>query len=634
MDKFFEDLNFPYSSVRRGQDEFIRQVYKSIKENKNIMVNAPTGLGKTVSGLAPALKIAKEKGLTVVCLTSRQTQANQIIKTVKDLNSKSKEPINYVAYIGKRSMCVHPERDLYPPSDFNEFCKKMRESGKCKYFKNAKNTENEEQIKAIIDETSKSFMSVEGFVDMAGLNNYCPYELAGVKAFQSDLVVCDFNYMFSSGIREGFLGKIGRELKDCILIVDEAHNLPDRIRNSYSHALNTELIKNALKELGDFIKSSKYDAYIENIKLTLEEIYFEKKNFSDKEEYKVTRKEFSDFYLSKFRGDVNIVNIVDELREVEALVKEERVVSFVGRVANFLEMWEEIDDDSYLRTIEKIVRDGMTHISLRARCIDPSDISSEVVNNTYSTIFMSGTLTPIAMYRDVLGVANTNLLELSSPFAREKQLTLVIDDVTSKYSARSIDMYKKIGNHIENLLSGVFGRNAIIFFPGYDFMDKVVNNINLVGLHRKILKEQRYMTKEQKEKFVEDFKGNGMDTKAKVLFAVTSGSFAEGLDLPNKALEMVVVVGLPLGVPDLFTNALIEHYEKKFRKGQMYGYVYPAMSKIIQAAGRCIRTEEDKGVVALLDNRFLWTLYAQCFPIDWKFKKSKDYKLDIMNFFD
>jgi DNA excision repair protein ERCC-2 len=143
------------------------------------------------------------------------------------------------------------------------------------------------------------------------------------------------------------------------------------------------------------------------------------------------------------------------------------------------------------------------------------------------------------------------------------------------------------------------------------------------------------MTKEDKEKFVDNFKDKGgFNEKAKVLFAVTSGSFAEGLDLPDSMLELVMVVGLPLSVPDLFTNAVIKHFEKKFRRGQLYGYIYPAMTKIIQAAGRCIRTESDRGVIVLMDNRFFWPLYAQAFPPHWKLERTKEYKLEISNFFD
>ncbi len=633
MDDFFKEINFPYSVVRDQQDIFIKKVYENILACKNIMVSAPTGLGKTISGLAPALKIAKEKNYTIIYLTSRQTQANQAIKTIKDINTKSKQPINYMAFIGKRSMCTHPERDLYPPQDFNDFCKKMKETGRCKFFKNTKNDDYEEQIKAIIDETSSSFMSVEGFTQLAGSNNFCPYELAGKKAFQADVVICDFNYMFSEGIRENFLGKIGRTLDESILIVDEAHNLPDRIRNAHTYTLSTEMIKNALKELSDFIKETKYDTYISNIKQAIEDIYFDKL-LGEKKDYLISKKEFVDVLMSKFVNGTKLGDILEELYKVEALVKEERVISYVGRVANFINTWLEMDEESYLRQLQKDIKTDKTTLSLKISCIDPSEIASKVLNHTYSSVLMSGTLSPIQMYKDILGIENVELLELDSPFSSKQQLTLVLDDVTSKYSARSPQMYKKIADHTQSLLITAQDKNAIIFFPSYDFMDKILANLPITILHRKILKEQRYMTKEDKEKYVDEFKKADFTGKSKVLFAITSGSFAEGLDLPNEALEMVVVVGLPLGVPDLYTNAVIAHFDKKFKKGQLYGYIYPAMSKIIQAAGRCIRTETDKGAVVLMDNRFLWPLYAQSFPKHWKLNRNKEYKIELGNFFE
>jgi DNA excision repair protein ERCC-2 len=634
MDEFFKKINFPYSSVRAGQDKFIKKVFKAIPEHKNIMVCAPTGLGKTISGLAPAIYQAKKNKLTVVCLTSRQTQANQVIKTIKDINSVSKEKINYVAFIGKRNMCAHPDKSLYPPQDFNEFCKKMREEGRCKYFMNTKNEEYAGQVKAILDESSNSFMSVEGFVNLAGTNNFCPYELAGRKGFHADVVVCDFNYMFASGIRESFLGKIGRDIDECILVVDEAHNLPDRIRNAYSYTLSTEMIKNAIKELKDFVKTSKYDCYIKNIDSTIRDIYVDKL-LGDKSEYLLESSEFLELFMKKFKKGIEFNDILEKLKDFEMLVKEERVVSHIGRVANFLEKWHELDNESFLRTLEKNIKKDKTVLSLKIICIDPSDISQSTLNNSFSSILMSATLFPINMYKDILGVRKCEMLELESPFSKKNQLTLAINDVTTKYSARTPEMYKKIAKHIEQILNSASNKNAIIFFPSYYLMDTILEYVKIEKLQRKILKEIRYMSKEEKENFVDKFKENeNPNEKAKVLFAITSGSFAEGLDLPAEMLEMVVVVGLPLSVPNLFTKSVIRHFDKKFGKGQMYGYIHPAMNKIIQAGGRCIRTENDKGVIVLLDNRFLWTLYAQCFPRHWKLKKADDYRLDIGNFFE
>lgn len=646
MDDFFKQINFPYDSIRTGQDEFIKKVYETIKANKNILVSAPTGLGKTVSGLAPAIYQGKARGLSTVVLTSRQTQANQVIKTILDIQRKSGKKISYSAFIGKRSMCIHDDRDLYPAQDFNEFCKKSRETGKCGHYINAKNTEHEEMRQSIIDTSIQAGMSIEGFVDLCRLNKpdskefpkaskcgFCPYELAAEKAFQADVIICDFNYLFQAGIREGFLGKIGRKLEECIVVVDEAHNLPDRVRNAYTYTLSTEMLKNALSELKDFTKGSVIDNYVHFLRDTIEEIYFNK-GLGDKNEFLISKDEVLKTYISKLPKNEKIEEVIEKLYEVEALVKEERIISHVGRVASFLDRWQDLDEESYLRLLEKNVKSDKTTISIKIKCIDPSEISAKVVNHTFSTIMMSATLSPINMYRDVLGVGNATTLELDSPFSKDNQLTLVIDDVTTKYSARSLDMYKKIAGHVSKLLSVTEDKNSIIFFPSYDFMQSVLNHINVVSLNKKVLREQRFMTKEDKEKIVDDFKDNsGFSQKAKVLFAITSGSFAEGLDLPNDALEMVVIVGLPLGVPDNTTNTIIRHYDKKFKKGQLYGYIYPAMSKIIQAGGRCIRTINDRGVVVLMDNRFYWPMYAQSFPKNWHLKKTKNPEIEVSNFF-
>ncbi len=638
METFFDKINFPYDSVRAGQDKFIKYVFLTIKEQKNLMVSAPTGLGKTVSGLAPAIAYARKKEKTVICLTSRQTQANQVIKTIADINRKAKsrgdnKPLNYMAFIGKRNMCAHKDRDLYPASDFNEFCKKSRETGKCKFYINTKNEENAEQIKEIIDETSRSAMNVEGFVNLSGSCKFCPYEVAGKKAFKADVVICDYNYLFSAGIRENFLGKIGRTLDECIVVVDEAHNLPDRIRSAHSYGLTTELLKNALKELQACVKDDSYDIYINNIRGVLRDIMLDKLD-SQTTDYLVSKDEFISNLTQRFLN-TTMQDVIDKLETAAALIKEDRIISFVERVAHFLTRWYKADEESYLRVLEKTVVKGETTLSLRIKCIDPSKLAGDILNKTYSSILMSGTLSPISMYKDILGVANCRTLELDSPFAAKNQLTMVDDSVSSKYSERSDEMFNNIARNITDSLFVAEDKNAIVFFPSYDFMDKVIAKINLVTMNRKVLREQRYMNKEDKEKFVDKFKSTGaFDDKSKVLFAITSGSFAEGLDLPNEALEMVLVVGLPLAVPDTFTKAVIKHFDKKFGKGQMYGYIYPAMSKIIQAAGRCIRTEQDKGVVILMDNRFMSPMYSQCFPWQKQMYVTKDLMGDIEKFFN
>jgi DNA excision repair protein ERCC-2 len=641
MDDFFKTLHFPYEQVRSGQDEFIRRVYKAIEEKRNILISAPTGSGKTISALAPALHLGKKLNKTVICLTSRQTQANQVIKTIHDLAKKSQEKINYIAFIGKRNMCSHEERDLYPATDFLEFCRKTREGGKCSYYKNVRNGDYEEHMKGVINKATESFIDVEGFVKLAsratpeeGVRGYCPYELAARKAYKTDVVICDYNYLFGPGMMETFLGKIGRELHECIVVVDEAHNLPDRIRSSFTYTLSTDLTKLAARELHDTIKGTKYDLYISNLSSILEDLFIQRIE-EKKEEHLIPKEEFTENYMKRFVSEIKLKDAVDMLREAEVLIKEDKLVSQVGKVASFLERWNEMDEENFIRILRKEQKNDKTTISLEIKCIDPGAFATDVLNGAHSSILMSGTLSPIEMFRDVLAIKNADLLELESPFSKEQQLTLVQNEVTTQYSKRSPQMYKDIAEQIKKMLFSASEKNALVFFPSYSLMDEVMKYIPLSSLHRKIIKELRNMTKEQKEAFVEQLRNRDpFSAESNVLFAVTSGSFAEGLDLPGDALEMVLVVGLPLAVPDATTNAVIKHYEKKFRKGELYGYVYPAMTKIIQAAGRCIRTEEDKGVVVLMDYRFLFPKYALSFPKHWHLKTSEFPEREIENFFD
>jgi DNA excision repair protein ERCC-2 len=465
-------------------------------------------------------------------------------------------------------------------------------------------------------------------------NKFCPYEIAGKKAFKTDIVICDFNYLFASGIMENFLGRIGRSIEESILVVDEAHNLPSRIRNSYSYVLSTELIKNALKELNDNIQSRKFDKYFYHLKSALEDLYFELL-LGEKTETLLETDIFLDRFFSKFDDAIKpkLIDIIEELWEVEALVKENKVISYVGRAANFLNRLRTLDKDNYLEILEKYIQKDKTTISLKIKCIDPSDIAGNILNNSYSSILMSATLSPITMYKDILGIENASLLELESPFDSQNQLTIVDDEVTSKFTMRDENMYKKIANRIKSYLDSSHNKNAIVFFPSYDFLDRVTKNLSLGNLNRKVFIEQKFMTKDQKEDFVNKFKDNAVNIKSKVLFGITGGSFAEGLDLPKSALEIVIVVGLPLTVPDVTTENVIRHYDKKFKKGQLYGYIFPAMNRIIQAAGRCIRTEEDRGVIVLMDFRYLWPLYAQIFPKNWRLKCIQKVDDEIKGFF-
>lgn len=633
MDSFFEQLHFPYKEVRAGQDECMKKIFNTIDTNSQILVCAPTGLGKTISALAPSLYLAKQNDLKVICLTSRQTQVNQIISTIEEINKKKDVRTTYISFIGKKNMCIRTPDEFSTEADARDLCKRTKDPGKCNYCKR-KRLQDEIEIEDLIEILKKENLRVEEYVRICRENNFCPYQVALLQAQRSDVIICDYNYLFMKSISEGFVGSLGKALDECILIIDEAHNLPERIRSAYSSTLSTEILKNARDELRETkLSLNEFENYLFYLEETLGDIYLSKQEFNVRE-FLITKQEFLEKYLSKVNEPLELV--IEKFERIEAVVlkEENRTISHNGRIAQFLKTWESYNENEYVRILEISSMRGKDQLHLRVRCLDPAPITKEVLNDAHSSILMSATLSPLEMYRDLLGIEKATLLELGSPFDKENQLTLVDQSITTKYTQRSPKTFREIGERIKLVLTEESSRNAIFFFPSYDLMEKITSSINLRDLNRRVLKEKRYMSKQEKEAYIDEFKSaKGFNTKSKVLFAVTSGSFAEGLDLPNEALEIVCVVGLPLGVPDHYTQAVIRHFEKKFRKGQLYGYIYPALSKIIQAGGRCIRTKEDKGAVLLFDNRFLWSVYAQGFPKHWHIRRSRDLKKELNDFF-
>ncbi len=219
------------------------------------------------------------------------------------------------------------------------------------------------------------------------------------------------------------------------------------------------------------------------------------------------------------------------------------------------------------------------------------------------------------MYRDLMGLEEdaTEMREYTSPFPSDNRLNLVVPTVTTKYSKRNREQYKKIAKETSKIVGNTPG-NSAVFFPSYSVLRSVVNHLD-EEIDKPLLVQERGSSPKERNKLLSRFKsysrklGNGA-----VLAGVSGGSYGEGIDLPGQELMSVVIVGVPLKEPDLETEALIDYFEGKYGRGWEYGYIFPAMTKAIQAAGRCVRNETDKGVIAYLDKRFTWSNYSRCFP--------------------
>jgi len=659
-----ETLLFPHKDIREAQDQLIKKIDEVVKMKSNLLAHAPTGLGKTAAALSPALThILKKdnKNLTIYFLTSRHTQHKIVIDTLKKINEKFNLRIVGSSIIGKKHLCLQPNTETLPSKEFAEFCKLLVEGGKCNFYSNVKQgfkiMPNAQVAVGNLKADNKGVSTTEHIIAESSKMELCPYEIALLMAKQARVIVTDYSYIFNPNIREGFFKKINKELKDAIIIIDEAHNLPSRVKDLMSEYLSNITLKRAiseakklgyqhivpiLEELNNLLESyakslnsefeSKYARNTPENKVqavTLDsfssanEITKRDWNVASNERY-ISKKEFVD----AIEKSMNYDELIAELTFIGKAIRETQHMSYVGAIAEFLEVWRGTDE-GFTRIINtKKLKDKTDMITLSYRCLDPSLSTAPVISGAYSTIMMSGTLTPTSMYKELFGIT-TEELTLKSPFPQENRMNLIIPKTSTKYESRSQEQYKEIAKILEDTSNIVDGCLAI-YYPSYYLMSEVSKYLD-TKISKTVFTENPGMTKAEKQEFMQNF--SAYKNKGAILNAVITGSFAEGIDMPG-ILKAVIIVGLPLQKPDLETKALIEYYDKKFNKGWDYGYLFPAFTKTIQAAGRCIRSETDKGVIIFLDERYSWNNYYRCFPITWKMNVSMLYQDMIKGFFE
>lgn len=594
MDYFFAHENF-----RKGQKEFSDKVFNIIKQKKQLFVEAPTGSGKTASVLSPALSYAVKNNLKVVFLTSRHTQHEIAIKTAEKLNEKLTRKIIIADIIGKKNMCALPL--ISKSNDFFNICKTLRENEKCEYYNNTRKDKGlslkaKNFLKLLYQKNVNSSKKIKELSEKEFL---CPYEIAMKKVEDADLIIADYNQIFNPKIRKIFLSKLKKDVSELIIIADEAHNLPERIRNTINSRLSKFILQRAIKEAEEYYnKNNDYKEVVESLK----KIELNLQRFSQAFEEEDIIERISLLNVIK-NSLIDIEDIDDFKYKLEVIAEETRLEekpSFLSSITNFLEEWNN-EEESFLRMIIKKQDDYAFVI----KALDASIISKKIINESYSFIAVSATLKPSEMFAKILGAEDYEILKVKSPFEEKNRLDIIITNTTTKYNERGQETYKKYAENIQEAIKNIPG-NIIIFFPSYNLIEKITYYIeNTHG--KKVLFEKKSLTSEEKKALLEQFKENS--NNGSVLFAVVSGSFGEGVDLPGDYLKAVIVVGLPFEQPDLETKKLIEYYDKKFFQGWNYGYLYPAFNKIFQNAGRLIRTENDRGVVLYIDYRYAWEKY-------------------------
>ncbi len=611
---------FPFKKIRPGQKEFLNDVNLCLANKKILLAHAPTGIGKTAAVLAPALKYALDNEKIIFFLTPRHSQHLLAIETLKMIKNSSDEDFIAVDLIGKKWLCPVPYIDKLSNSDFAEYCKIMRKDKKCVFYKNTtKDGKLRKKARNVIRNLKiKQPLHTEDVYYYCKDERLCPYELTMRMAKEANVIVADYFHIFSSASAP-ILENIEKPLSDIILVIDEAHNLPNRIRSLLTLKLSSFLLRAAMKEAEEF------EAPIikENLQ-ELEKVITKLAGRSDEEAY--IKK---DAFIKLVEEIDDYYSLIEKFHVAGNEIREEKKKSFIGSVGNFLERWLG-DDLGYTRIITKTDN----KIVLTYSCLDPSIISKDIFNDVHSAILMSGTLKPMNMYEDLLGLEKRRTLkkEYHSSFPAKSRLNLILTDVTTKYENRNENEYKKIANYLIRCINTVPG-NVAVFFPSYEMRNKIYYTILTASeINKEIILEKKDATKEERKNLIDEFVSYA--DKGAALFGVIGGSFDQGIDLPGKFLRAVIIVGIPLSKPTLETKAIIDYYDKKFTKGWDYAYIYPAMIKAMQAAGRCIRSETDRGVVIFMDKRYVWGNYKKIFPSDFRAIITKHPDHHIKNFFD
>ncbi|HII54273.1 hypothetical protein COX84_02255 [Candidatus Micrarchaeota archaeon CG_4_10_14_0_2_um_filter_49_7] len=606
-----------FDSWRPSQKDMANDIYGALQSKLSIMCHAPTGIGKTDASLGPALTFAIENKLSVLFLTPKISQHRIAVDVVRGIAAKYHLDITGSDIVGKPHMCCHKAIAMNSGELFYRSCEKARKYGQCKFYNNIAGHKPEEQARAAI--SIRNYMIehrvIEEFHETKARSEsqeLCPYEMAFKVGEQSEIIISDYLYFFLPATRDMFLSKLSKRLSDMIVIVDEAHNVPARLREHLSARITLRTVEKAMDEAKAIGKDG---SLAELEKLYLRYRLFAGENTQNVGEKLVAKDEFLSLF-DDYDGVVKLcAGIADEFME------KTNKRSACLKLAGFLEQWKG-SDEGYVRILRR------DNFALAKKSLDASP-ASKIINHAYAGILMSGTLKPLDVYANLIGVEHAMLREYSCPFPRENALYAVVPDITTRYAMRNEKEYGRIAATIRQLaaiaspagfsptgenLDGCCHRSPkmAVFFPSYVVLKEVCKQLDF-GPNLKCYFQGEYMRPREIRALLNGFRKNG-----DVLLGVQGGSLSEGIDYTNNELKFIMVVGMPFDDMNLETKSQIEYFDRKFGNGWEYAYVVPAMTKCLQAAGRGIRSETDKCAIAFVDERFGWPRYRKYLPLERK----------------
>ena len=646
-----DDLFFAHESPRESQKEMIADGINALKDGHFLLAAAPTGIGKTAAALASALKVANlystgSETPKILFLTGRQSQHRIVVDTIREINRRMSQEFSkmrLVDIIGREGMCKIIDKS----------------TGKCNCEPGVTESERRSLRSDLEDYIHSEPRHVDQILKYAERNGVCAWATARDVARSTNIIVCDYNHVFVEGVREASLPVMGVDLENTILVVDEAHNLPDRIRSGLERRITQKVFQRAhadcqeykeeLEKKEDALDIPESRALGEARKLEKQisalksdpglRKWFEGKqlenNKSKGDDIRIDTQDFLDVVSSAVQGIIEddsedpISRVLTMISRLLAVVvaededlEEEANENQCTKLAEILEICVRYRNNSALALVfDEIIGEPRVTTHL----LDPGVVSGPIFEQSPGSILMSGTLFPPEMYVDILRIPENRAICKNYPsgFPLGNRPVMIASDVTTKYSERERSM-SSILEHIKSVIENTEG-NVAIFAPSYSMLDTIYDHFkdNWNSKTGRLIKEEQRMSKRGVEGLISRLY-QYKDMGGSALFGVLSGKLSEGVDYSDNVLSALVCVGLPLPPPSARQDALLEYYTKKFDRNRAWKYasLQPAVNSILQALGRPIRKKEDRAIIVLLEKRLLENRVSRCMPVMQKMQTS------------
>ncbi len=583
-DRSSQQLDFPYAAYRAGQRDLAVAVYRAIQKNVPLFVQAPTGIGKTSATLFPAVKAIGAGLVAKIFYLTAKTPGRLVAEQTLDQMRQAGLRLKSVTLTAKEKIC---------------FCAASGgELEACPFTLNYYG-----KVKAALAEA----YALEAFTrpvitDLAQRHEICPFEFSLDLALWADCIIGDYNYAFDPSV---YLRRFFDNVTEPYLfLIDEAHNLPDRARAMYS----AELDKQAVLELRQSLKS-----HLPDLAQTLNEInqilLVQRKQCDSHDPPVWVERERPEALLKALRRFNHQAEAWLVLNQPTAF--RPALLDFYFQAATYLRVAETFFGPGYVSYFEK---KGPSNLTAKLFCLDPAPFLAAALERSRAAIFFSGTLLPLDYFDRVLtGSTSHRRLILRSPFPADYLALLIHNQVSTQYASRA-GSYEAVAALIEQVGAAQQG-NYLVFFPSYAYLTAVAELVKERWPAWQLLIQDRGMTEAAREAFLARFSAANSETL--LGFAVMGGIFGEGIDLVGGRLIGAIIVGVGLPQLNLERDLLKSYFAEQAQNGFAYAYQYPGLNRVMQAAGRVIRTEQDRGVILLIDERFTQPRYTRLFPPEW-----------------